>query len=158
MGAFLIKVNAPLHASNNIWWASGHLACVHAQSLCRVRLCDPMDCSTPGSSVHGILQARILGWVPISFSRGTSWPRDRTHVSCTGIFTIWAIRKGPWYLGGLLNSFRLTNLRRPWKVGSHFLLGSGLHLILHLHLPSMLFSWGIKRCGENRGWKWGSPF
>ena len=45
-------------------------------------LCDPMDCSLPGSSVHGIFQARILEWVAISFSRGTSWPRDRTRVSC----------------------------------------------------------------------------
>ena len=41
-------------------------------------LCDPMDCSPPGSSVHGILQARILEWVAISFSRGSSQPRDKT--------------------------------------------------------------------------------
>ena len=39
-------------------------------------LCDPMDCSPPGSSIHGILQARILEWVAISFSRGSSQPRD----------------------------------------------------------------------------------
>ena len=45
-------------------------------------LCDPMDCSLPASSVHGISQARILEWVAISFSRGSSRPRDRTHVSC----------------------------------------------------------------------------
>ena len=44
-------------------------------------LCDPGDCSPPGSSVHGILQARILEWVAISFSRGSSGPRDRTPVS-----------------------------------------------------------------------------
>ena len=44
-------------------------------------LCEPMDCSPPGSSDHGILQARILEWVAISFSRGSSWPRDRTQVS-----------------------------------------------------------------------------
>ena len=47
-------------------------------------LCDPMDCSPPGSSVHGILQARILEWVAISSSRGSSWPRDQTHVSWFG--------------------------------------------------------------------------
>ena len=46
-------------------------------------LCNPMDCSPPGSSVHGILQARILEWVAMSFSRGSSWPRDQTQVSCT---------------------------------------------------------------------------
>ena len=42
------------------------------------------DCSPPGSSVHGISQARILEWVVISFSKGSSWPRDRTCISCTG--------------------------------------------------------------------------
>ena len=45
-------------------------------------LCDPMDCSLRGSSVHGIFQARVLEWVSISFSRGSSQPRDRTRVSC----------------------------------------------------------------------------
>ena len=44
-------------------------------------LWDPMDCSIPGSSVHGIFQARVLEWVAISFSRGSSRPRDRTRVS-----------------------------------------------------------------------------
>ena len=43
--------------------------------------CDPMDCSPPGSSVHGILQARILEWVVISFSRGSSQSRGQTQVS-----------------------------------------------------------------------------
>ena len=45
-------------------------------------LCNPMDCSPPGSSVHGILQASIQEWVAISFSRGSSQPRDLTRVSC----------------------------------------------------------------------------
>ena len=55
-------------------------------------LCDPMDCSLPGSSVHGILQAGILEWVATSSSRRSSRPRDRTQVSCiTGrFFTAWA--------------------------------------------------------------------
>ena len=44
-------------------------------------LWDPMDCSPPGSSVHGILQARILERVDFPFSRGSSQPRDRIHVS-----------------------------------------------------------------------------
>ena len=57
-------------------------------------LCNPMDCSLPDSSVHGILQARILEWVAISFSRGSSQPRDGNWVSCTagGFFTVWAPR------------------------------------------------------------------
>ena len=45
-------------------------------------LCNPMDSSQPGSSVHGIFQVRILEWVAISFSRGSCRPRDRTRVSC----------------------------------------------------------------------------
>ena len=45
-------------------------------------LCDPMDCSLPGSSVHGIFQAIVLEWIAISFSRGSSQPRDRTQASC----------------------------------------------------------------------------
>ena len=59
-----------------------------AAQLC-LTLCDPIDCkcSLPGSSVHGIFQVRILEWAAIFYSRGSSWPRDRTHVSyvfCTG--------------------------------------------------------------------------
>ena len=61
--------------------------------LC-LTLCDPVDCSPPGSSVHGILQARIMDWVAISFSRGSSQPRDRTHVSSIAgrHFNLWATR------------------------------------------------------------------
>ena len=52
-------------------------------------VCDLTDCSPPGSSVHGILQARILEWIAMHFSRGSSQPRDRTHISCIacGFFT-----------------------------------------------------------------------
>ena len=55
-------------------------------------LCDPMDCSLPGSSVHGIFQARVLERVAISFSRRSAQPRDRTQVSCVvgRRFTVWA--------------------------------------------------------------------
>ena len=58
-------------------------------------LCDPMDYSLPRSSVHGILQARILEWVAISFSRGSSRPRDQTQVSriVGRCFTIWTTRE-----------------------------------------------------------------
>ena len=55
--------------------------CVHAVcSVCVI--CDPVDCSPKGSSVHGILQARTLEWVAMFSSMGPSWPRDRTRVSC----------------------------------------------------------------------------
>ena len=54
-------------------------------------LCNPMDCSLPGSSLHGSLQARILEWVAITFSRWSSRLRDRTQVSCTAgrRFNLW---------------------------------------------------------------------
>ena len=59
-----------------------------AQSYLTV--CNPMDCSPPGSSVHGTLQARILEWVAMPFSRGASQPRDQIWVSCIAgrFFTI----------------------------------------------------------------------
>ena len=55
-------------------------------------ICDPMDCSPPGFSVHGSFQARVLEWAVISFSRGSSWFRDQTQVSCIAgrFFTIWS--------------------------------------------------------------------
>ena len=62
---------------------------VKVAQLCTT-LCDPMDYGLPGSSVHGIFQARILEWVAVPFSRGASQPRDRTQVSCIagGFFTV----------------------------------------------------------------------
>ena len=69
-------------------------------------LCDPMDYSPPCSSVHGILQARILEWVAIPFSRGSSQPRGQTQVSCTAgkVFTVWAIREVQEYCSGVATS------------------------------------------------------
>ena len=67
--------------------------CLVAQSC--PTLCDPLDCSPPGSSLHGILQVRILEWVAMPSSRGSSQPRDWTQVSCISgrFFTVWATRK-----------------------------------------------------------------
>ena len=56
--------------------------CVPADAQSCPTLCDPMDYSPPGSSVYGIFQARMLEWVAISYSRGSSQPKDRTYVSC----------------------------------------------------------------------------
>ena len=72
--------------------------------------CDPRDCSPPSSFVHGILQARILEWIAVPFSRGSSWPRDWTWVSCTAgrFFTIWAIKEAS--TPSWLNS-------KAWKIG-----------------------------------------
>ena len=54
-------------------------------------LCNPMNCSLPGSSVHGILQARTLEWVAMTFSRGSSRPRDRTHITYTSCIGRWIL-------------------------------------------------------------------
>ena len=61
-------------------------------------LCDPVDCSLPGSSIHGVLQARILEWVAISFCRGSSRPRDQIWVSRIPgrHFNLWAAREAPY--------------------------------------------------------------
>ena len=73
-------------------------------------LCDPMDCSLLHSSVHEIFQARVLEWVAISYSRGSSWPRDQTQVSCivSRFFTIWATREAQCLLGGMLSPLCVT--------------------------------------------------
>ena len=63
--------------------------CVCAQS-CLI-LCDPMVWNLPGSSVHGISQARKLEWVAISYSRGASQPRDQTHISCLSCIGRWIL-------------------------------------------------------------------
>ena len=80
-----------------VFWKKREILCA---LLCLVArscptLCDPMDCSLPVFSVHGFLQARILEWIAISSSRGSSWPRDRTQVSCIAgwFFTVWATEK-----------------------------------------------------------------
>ena len=77
------------------WTDSGYFIsiCVCAKSLksCPT-LCDPMDCSLTGSSVHGILQARILGWTAVSYSSGSSQPRDRaciSYISCIGTWVLY---------------------------------------------------------------------
>ena len=73
----------------NDWARTRACACTHARTHThththgiQVTYCNPMDCSLPGSSVCGIFMARILEWVAISSSRGSSWPRNQTHVPC----------------------------------------------------------------------------
>ena len=83
------------------------LVCLVTQSC--PTLCDPIDGSPPGSSVHGILQARTLEWVATPFSRGSSQPRDQTQVSCIagGFFTIWATREALLYSSRIKWKYRL---------------------------------------------------
>ena len=92
-------------------------------------LCNPMDCSLPGFSVLEIFQARILEWIAIPFSRGSSLPRDRTLVSCIAgrFFTIWATRKSsifvkltkltPGYTGSLkITQYLYSKREEFWSV------------------------------------------
>ena len=83
--------------------------------------CDPMNGSLLGSSVHGILQKRILRWVAISFSRGTSLPRKWTQVSCTAgrCFTNWAMWE-------VMSMYRNTNM---------YIIMDLKTKIIHRHLP-----------------------
>ena len=87
--------------------------CCLIAKLCRT-LCDLVNCSPPGSSVHGISQARILEWVAISSSKGSSRPRNRTHISCPGrrILYHWATREArgsdSWYLKYLYKIVKTT--------------------------------------------------
>ena len=88
--------------------------CVLAAQLCPT-LCHPTDCSLPGSSVLGCLQARILGWVAMPFSSGSSRPRDWTQVSCAagGSFTFWASRELCSYKSGMKFA-SIFNISHPW--------------------------------------------
>ena len=112
-------------------------------------LCNPVDCSPPGSSIHGIFQARVLEWIAISFFRGSSWPRDWTQVSLIAgrCFTIWAIREGPWeiqfilyfnvivYMRGCLNCFSHVQLFVTlWNVAHYDPLSMGI-------LQAIILAW-----------------
>ena len=77
-----------LYLAENIEWHQMWV-CVRAQSC--LTPCDPVDCSLPGSSVHEILQTRILEQAAISYSKGLSWPKDQTHVSCISCLGRWIL-------------------------------------------------------------------
>ena len=113
------KIHKTRNWRENPWYNKWHLWKTHM--LCWViqscpTLCDPMDGSLPGPSVHGILQARILEWVAVLSFRGSSYPRDQTHVSrvAGGFFTGWATREA-----------HKQHLIQQWKIKA-FLLRSGI--------------------------------
>ena len=98
-------------------------------NLC-LTLGDPMDCSLPCSSIHGIFQARILEWVAISFSRGSLWPRNWTQVSCIRgrPITVWATRES-----SFLCNETAIQIQNPLGRWAHPAIGSLTHPPRSLH-------------------------
>ena len=85
-----------INSESDLWLSTGSVCCCSVAKLCPT-LCDLMACSPPGFSVHGISRGRILEWVVISFSRGSSWSKDQIHISCISrqILYHWATREAP---------------------------------------------------------------
>ena len=98
--------------------------------------CDPWDCSPPGSSVHGISQARIVEQVAISFSRGFSWPRDQTHISWIGKLFLysWDNRK-TLYNVSIVNTVQFSSVAQSCPILCHPMNCSMPGLPVHHQLP-----------------------
>ena len=118
--------------------------------------CEPRDCSQPGSSVHVILQTRILEWIAIPFSRGFSQPRDQTWVSCIAsrFLTVWATIETPSHTHTLTHAYIYWTARlKPYILiydyihsKMNFFLNSviGLEVTPSVHLqniPWVLYPW-----------------
>ena len=122
-----------------------------------VRLCDTMDCSLPGPSVHGISQTRILEWVAMPSSRGSSQPRDQTHISCGscvagGFFTPEPPERKTVGVK-LLSPVQL--FATPWMVAYQAPLSmgfsrqeywSGFHFLLQVIFPTQGSNLGLLHC------------
>ena len=106
-------------------------------------LCDPMDYSSPGSSVHGILQARIMEWLAIPFSRGSSYPRDWTQVSHTAgrFFTIYLYKVLCCFQN--MTSFNAQNSPLKWELllWPLYSISPFCNVINHVHCPTWTLFW-----------------
>ena len=130
-----------------------HFACSITKSY--PTFCDPRSCSPPGSSVHGILQARILVWTAISFSRGSSQPRDWIWVSCIGRWILyhWGTWEAP---------FHCCSVALLLLLLSRFSLCATTETAAHQAPPSLGFSrqehWSglpfLSPMHESEKWKW----
>ena len=140
--SFVVFINQPLSLSHilSISQLSNENNKLLQSSL---TVCNSMDCSLPGSSVHGIFQARTLGWVAISYPRGSSWLRDWTHNSCIGRWVLYhcATWEAP---GGLLEGF----------TGSEPLCCSHTNFSPHCHVAHESVIW---RRQERNGSFWQLP-
>ena len=121
-------------------------------------LCNPMNYSPPGSCVHEIFQARILEWVAISFSRGSSQPKDRTRVSCTAgrFFTDWATREA-WHITSVYLWYPVQHYepanREKHKIVCLATMSPDCRVILKLSFSSM--RWLVCH-GKHSGWLMGT--
>ena len=136
------------------------LWCMQAQS-CPTLLWPHGLCSPPGSSIHGILQARILEWVAICYSRGSSRPRDGNRISCSQILYYWAAWEAPylWYFLAISSSVsnseeRLFSSLLSWALtqledGKNHLhvRGYNLELIFHFKHLGHFLEWTKKQIG-----------
>ena len=121
-------------------------ACVLSHSSCVqlwAQLCDPVDCSLPGFPVHGILQARVLEWVAMPFSRGSFWPRDQTHMSSVSCIV------GRFFTAEPPGKPRIYSV--PWsqRVGHDW--ATSLHALFKtFYLPNdVLRFWCSFQCSDN---------
>ena len=134
-------------------------------------LCDPMDCSLPGFSVHGIFPARVLEWVAISFSRGSSQPRNRTRVSRVAgrRFTLWPIQRKPLeYKAGqhpTTSSTRMPHLNNKqsevaqlyptlWDPLDCSLPGFSVHGIFQARILECVAIFFSRKSSQPRDWTW----
>ena len=125
-------------------WGSYTIAFIESESEVAqscLTLCDPMDCSLPSSSVDGIFQAIVLEWIAISFSRGSSRPRDRTQVSCIvdRRFTVWAISKNKSTLWGQHSPWRHWGSETRWPAVIKFEIKASVSK-LYLFTPHYCFA------------------
>ena len=102
----IIDLNTNCSTCTLDWWVSEWSRSVVSDSF----VIHPVDCRLPGFSIHRILQARMLDWVSISFSRGPFWPRDRIQVSCIvgRRFAVWAAREAH---NGLMHATKMLDWR-----------------------------------------------
>ena len=123
------------------------LASLSAKSLqlCPT-LCHPIDYSPPGSSVHGILQARILEWFAMPSSRGSSWPRDRTRVSWVSCIGRWVLYR--WTTWGVHQSGSSSNLVQEFIEFNLYFLSTpsfpSQRLVGGTEISNLLITWSLR--------------